>query len=819
MIKNYFKIAWRNLIKNKAFTIINVLGLTLGITTCLIVYLITGFELSYDTFHPDKERIYRAVSTFQKSSGDKNYNTAVPEPMAAAIRNDFTGVEKVVQFHNYYAKVNIRNGHSESKNFDIAREGEEPSEIIITDPEYFDIFKYQWLAGSAASMKEPLQVVLAESKAIKYFGPIPLNTIIGREIIYNDSLRLSVSGIVKDYPENSNFIFKDFISSATINYSFLKSEFRFNNWRGWSGYSQTFVKLSKGESLARFEKQAAVLVKKNMEIGHGVKVYIGLQPLSDIHFNTSFEAAYGRQVHLPTLYGLMGIALFILLIASINFINLSTAQSLQRAKEIGIRKVLGSKRAGLVLQFLSETFILTLFAVILSLLVTPPLIAAFRTFIPNGVTLNFNPQTLIFLLLVTLITSLLAGLYPAKVLSSYRPVVTLKGTGLQTGGGKNYLRRGLIVFQFAISLVFIICTIVIGNQIHYVLNADMGFTKDAIINIPTGRDYAKDKEEILAQQVKQVQGVQMVSVDMGTPAEKDHWGTVIKCRAVSDDEVESQFQTGDENYIRLYNLALVAGRNLLPSDTMKEVLINETCAKKLGFKKPADAIGQLLEAGMSDGADNKQLPIVGVLADFHSQSLHDPISPTFMSTSKEFSSVVTVKLSTQGKQVSNLKQTLAKIEGLWKDIYPNEKFEYKFFDKTIATFYDKEQKTAQLMNTAMAIAIFISCMGLFGLATFAAQQRTKEIGIRKVLGASVTGIVSMLSRDFVKLVFIAIVIASPVAYLFMRPWLQDFAYRINISWWIFVISGLSAVLIALVTVSFQAIKAAIANPVKSLRTE
>lgn len=819
MIKNYLKIAWRNLIKNRAFTAINIFGLTLGITACLIIYLITNFELSYDTFHTDKERIYRAVTTFQKSSGDKNYNSAVPGPMAATIRSEFTGVEKVAQFNNYYAKVTIPGDRNEPKKFDVANEGEEPSEIIITDPEYFDIFKYQWLAGNAASMKVPLHVVLTESKANKYFGSLPLNKIIGREIIYNDSLRLSVSGIVKDYPENSAFTFKDFISSATIKYTFLKEQFNLANWKGWSGYSQTFIKISKGTNPLQFEKQAVVLIKKNMEIGHGMKVSIGLQPLSDIHFNTSFEAAYGRQVHLPTLYGLMGVALFILLIASINFINLSTAQSLQRAKEIGIRKVLGSNRAALALQFLSETFILTLFAVILSIFITPPLISAFHAFIPNGVALNFSPQTLIFILLVTIITSLLAGSYPAKVLSSYLPVVILKGAGLQKSTGKNYLRKGLIVFQFTISLVFIICTLVIGNQIHYVLNADMGFAKDAIINIPTSGDYPMDKKDILAQQIKGVQGVQMVSIDMGTPAEKDHWGTILKCRAVSDDEVQSQFQTGDENYIQLYQLKLVAGRNLLPSDTMKEFLVNETCAKKLGFKKPGDAIGKLLEAGMSDGADGKQLPIVGVLADFHSQSLHDPISPTFMSTSKEFSRIVSVKLSTEGKQISNFRQTMAKIEKLWKDIYPNEKFEYKFFDKTIAKFYDKEQKTAQLMNTAMAIAIFISCMGLFGLATFAAQQRIKEIGIRKVLGASITGIVSMLSKDFLKLVLIAIVIASPIAYFFMHQWLQDFAYRINISWWVFVLSGLAAVSIALITVSFQAIKAAIANPVKSLRTE
>jgi ABC-type antimicrobial peptide transport system permease subunit len=313
----------------------------------------------------------------------------------------------------------------------------------------------------------------------------------------------------------------------------------------------------------------------------------------------------------------------------------------------------------------------------------------------------------------------------------------------------------------------------------------------------------------------------MVSVDLGTPAEESHWSTILKHKwSDAEEGIGAQFQAGDENYIQLYKLQLIAGRNLLPSDTMKEYLINETLAHQLGFKKPEDAIGKTIAGGGDDGeAAHKQLPIVGVLADFHQQSLHEQIAPTFISTSKKYSRIISVKLSTEGKQVKNFKETITRIENLWKNIYPGEKFEYKFFDDIIAKFYDKEIKTEALMNTAMGIAIFISCMGLFGLATFAAQKRTKEIGVRKVMGASVLSIVSMLSIDFVKLVLLALIIASPVAYYFMHQWLQDFAYRINISWWVFIIAGLVAVFIALTTISFQAIKAAVANPVKSLRTE
>ena len=531
------------------------------------------------------------------------------------------------------------------------------------------------------------------------------------------------------------------------------------------------------------------MIAKNMDLGDGTKVNILLQPLANIHFNINYAAAYGREVNLTTLYGLMVIAIFILLIAAINFINLSTAQSLQRAKEVGVRKVLGSSRKNLILQFLCETFILTAISVIISLLIVSPVISAFHSFLPDGVGLSFNPTTIIFILSVTLIITLFAGFYPAKILSAYLPVLTLKGANFQQSGGKNYLRKGLIVFQFTISLIFIIGTVIIGNQIKYVLHTDMGFAKDAIITIPGNQHYPKEKMQVLAQQIKTVAGVKMVSVDLGTPAEESHWSTILKSKDLGDKEVGAEFQAGDENYIKLYQLKLLSGRNLLPSDTMKEYLINETLAKQLGFKNPADAIGHTISSGGDDGTtSHKMLPIVGVLADFHTESLHDPIAPTFISTSKKYARMISVKLAANEQPNQSFKATTGQLEKLWKEVYPGEKFEYKFFDETIARFYDKEIKTEQLMNTVMAIAIFISCMGLFGLVTFEAQKRTKEIGIRKVLGASVFNIVSMFSWNFLKLILLAFIIASPLAYYFMHQWLQDFAYRINISIWVFVLS-------------------------------
>ncbi|MEP7323717.1 MAG: ABC transporter permease [Saprospiraceae bacterium] len=819
MFKNYFIIAWRNLVRNKAFTAINILGLALGISACLIIYLITSFELSYDCFHPDKERIYRAVSTMQKQNGDKQYASRVPNPVAATIKKEFTGVEAVTIFHNFYTKVAIPGVDGEIKKFDAAKFGTGSSDIIVTDPAYFKIIQYQWLAGSISSFEEPFNVVLTSSKAHQYFGPIPVGDMIGKKVIYSDSLLLTVSGIVQDYGKNSDFIFNDFISFSSVQNNFLKDQFSLKNWRNWSPLSQTFVKLASGTTTAQFEKQMGLLIKREMEAGPDLQVAITLQPLSDIHYNTLFDDAYGRRTNLPTLYGLMSIAVFILLIAAINFINLSTALSLNRTREIGIRKVLGSRRWALIAQFLIETGILTVCAVVVSLLLTPTLLTGFHSFIPEGVSLHFNTATLFFIIIITIVTGLLAGFYPAKVLSSYLPVISLKGSGKPSGTSKNYFRKGLIVLQFTISLALIIGSLVMGQQIKYVLSTDLGFAKDAVIVIPTYFGYSKEKKELLKDEIGKLTGVHEVSTAIGTPIEKRHSQTWIKCSAISDEQVASEYQTCDENYLALYQIKLIEGKNLTASDTMKEFLINETCAKKLGFNTPKEAIGKIVEIGYSDASSPKRGPIAGVVADFHSQSLHELIAPTFITQSNNFSRVINIKLATKDKQIRNFKQTITQIEKLWKEVYPNDKFEYAFFDDTIAKFYDKEQKTEQVINAAMTIAIFISCMGLFGLATFTAQQRIKEIGIRKVLGARILTIVSILSKDFLKPVAIAIVIACPIAYYCMHQWLQDFAFRISMNWLVFVLAGLAVIFIALITISFQTMKAAMTNPVKSLRNE
>lgn len=815
MFKNYFKIAWRSISRNKVYTSINVLGLSLGVCACLIIYLITSFELSYDTFHPDKERVYRIVTSMQNPQGNTSEGASGVVALPMAVRNELSGLEDVTGFYNYFAKVTIPGANNTAKKFFAPREGEQASPVIVAEPQYFRIFKYKWLHGDpSTALKEPFKVVLSRQEANKYFGAEPLENVMGKEVIYNDSLRLTVSGIVEDWDKHTDFGFKDFISFATVRHSFLKNDIDLQSWSMWDSDSQGYVKLANGVTAAQVEKQFPQFIKAHIKVQEGSKIQMSLQPLSDIHFNNRYQDSYSRQAHLPTLYGLMAIAVFILLIAAINFINLSTAQSLRRAKEVGVRKVLGSSKTNLTTQFLIETFIVTAVSLIIAVVAVNPIISVFNSIIPQGVALNlFSLPVLGFLVSILMITSLLAGFYPARVLSSYLPVLSLKGQGSPRLNNRGNLRKTLIVFQFTVSLVFIIGTLVVADQIRFALNKDMGFDKDAIITVHTDWNNTIDQLSVFCDKLRALPNVTKVSRHQQTPAAQRHGGTIIDYKGAGGAKIDASFDFCDENYVPLFGLKIVAGRNLAHSDTLKEYLVNETCAKALGFRKPADAVGKTVEIGMSDS----KRQIVGVVKDFNSKSLHEVISPFFMCSIKGRERAVSIKLA--GKDLSNFKATIAQIGSAWKEVYPNDKFEYTFFDQTIVGFYDKEQKTAQLMNTAMLIAIFISCMGLFGLATFTAQQRVKEIGIRKVLGASVARIVSMLSKDFLLLIVISLVIASPIAYYFMHTWLQGFAYRITINLWMFLLSGLAAIMIAFATVSFQAIKAALTNPVKSLRNE
>jgi putative ABC transport system permease protein len=813
MFKNYLKIAWRNLIRHKLYTSINVLGLSLGLCACIVIYTICSYEFSFDAFHKDRDRIYRVMGSVTENTGVRLNFGRVPLGVSQNGRTELSGLEVIAGLIPYNVRISIPDGNKPSKYFESKIGETHYLTTVIAEPQYFDIFKYKWLAGDAATaLNAPFKVVLTESKAHQYFGNQPLNEIIGKQIIYGDSVSVAVSGIVKDWDKNTDLAFTDFISFLTLQSDFLKNSVNPDSWGENDMPVWTFIKLSNATMPKDMNAQMAELVKR--KAGSQVKLALSLEPLSDIHFNADVIENPIRTANRPVLYGLIAIALFILLLAIMNFINLSTAQSIRRSREVGVRKALGGSRMSLVFQFLTETLTLTFCAVILAVLLVKPVLTAFDSFLPNGITFHlFHFSTIIFLSIVILVTSALAGLYPAKVLSSYLPVLCLKGVEGKKGGEQWLLRKGLIIFQFAVSLVFIIASIVVTKQLDYTRKKDPGFTSDAIIIIATPWGDSLSKLSVLAQRVKQITGVERTALQWLAPMTDN--GRVIQLRFNNEDqkEIEVGQIAGNEDFIPLYQIQLLAGRNLVHADSVKEFVINESFSRLMGNKAPGDALNKILYWR------DKGYPVVGVVADFHSSSFHDPISPLCIINRPDRERNLAIKMATKGKHADNIKTILSRVENVWKKIYPGGSFKYQFYDESLALLYQKDRQSAALVNTAMFIAIFISSIGLFGLALFTAEQRAKEISIRKVLGAGVANITIMLSKDFIVLVLTSLLIASPVAWYLMNKWLQSFAYRINISWWVFILAGGAAIFIALVTVSFQALKAAIVNPIKNLRPE
>jgi putative ABC transport system permease protein len=527
MLFKYFKIAWKNIVKSKGLSVINIFGLAIGISASLAIWFILQHELSYDTFHKDRDRIYRLVSDFG-TTGDHGYSSAVPMPTAAEAKLKLSGIETITCFHNYNATVTIPIRGTEPKHFPKAPDNQNNNELVFAAPEYFKLFNYQWLVGNPVSaLTEPYRVVLSTREAQKYFGSTDWESLIGRQVIYDDSIKTTVAGIVEELQGNTDFTFADFISYSTIDAGYLRGVMQSFNWTFWDSHVQTFAKLEKGRAVVPIEKELTMLVGSHFNWDPGAyRVY--LQPLSDLHYSQKYHMDYGKQANLSSLYGLLGIAAIILIIAAINFVNLSLAQSLQRVKEIGIRKILGSSRAGLVYQFLTETFLMSLLALIVSLMIMKPVLAAFPSFVPKGVLSDLlDPKTILFMISLLAITTLLSGLYPSLVLSSFQPADALKSKTGVRGGFSDHFRKGLIVFQFTISLIFIIASIFIGNQIHYMLRKDLGFKQDAIITLNTSGWDAVGKKQLFAERVRNLPGVEQVSLDDLPPAV--HGNRLMSC--------------------------------------------------------------------------------------------------------------------------------------------------------------------------------------------------------------------------------------------------------------------------------------------------
>lgn len=810
MLKNYIKTTLRHLWRQRLFTILNVLGLAIGISASWIIYRMVDYEFSFDKKQPDSEQIFQIVSRASSSDGTEGGFAGVSKGLLSPLLNDISGLKAVVPMYYRYSEIaSINKDQEKPLNID------NPEKQVGTLPSYFEMIPYKWLAGnSKTALDAPNKVVLTQSRAQRYFPDMPAQSVLGKTIIYNDTLSVVVSGIVADLDYPSSFDAQEFFAISS-------QDLISDDWDEKNSDNLLYIKLANGGTPNAVLQQLNTINesynKKNFE-KYNYKTWYDTLSLADKHFAVEY-GSNTRTANKKVLYGLIGIAVFLIALACVNYINLSTAQIPQRAKEIGIRKTLGSTPAKLINRFLGETLTITLLAILLSFLFSFFAFRLFSDFIPEGMQdfVNYKGMIVFGVLLIAIVT-ILSGIYPAWLITRVQTVNVLKGqTEKAMGGSRFNLRKSLIVFQFVVAQIFIISAVIIGQQLRYSLNKDFGFNHEAVLTIDVPfkihiNEEFKGRLSVLKQELEK--HPEITAIALGELPMSDNMMATILTYQSDTGRIQQQvmFKNIDTDYIDLYNIPLLAGRNLQESDTTREYIINEVALKAFGFPTPESAIGKQLT-----NYNDKNLPITGVVRDFHEFSLKSGIEPAAFISEKNNFRTLNIKLPTS--QPDQWEKAIQIIETEWKGVYPGVPFEYKFYDETIASLYEQERNTSKLVGAATGVTIFISCLGLFGLATLTAFQRTKEIGIRKVLGATVTGIVKILSKDFVKLVFIAIIIASPIAWWAMNQWLQDFAYRVEIQWWMFVLAGTIAVFIALLTVSSQAVKAAIAKPVDSLRDE
>jgi putative ABC transport system permease protein len=818
------KLAWRNILRQRWYSLIHVLGLAIGICVCIVIFLIGRYELSFDNFHPDANRIYRIVGDVRDKDGNLIFLNS-PFKEVAGIEHLIAGFEAKAAFHVFGSTISVPSANGQViKTYDNRQDGSYALSTILTGPDFFNVFPHVWLAGSPSVLDQPGHIVLAESVARKYFGTDKVDQILDRKVIYEDSLTLTVAGIVSDWSRPSDLNYTSFISIGTAPKTWLRERIPTIDWSSLQPRrSQAFVRLEKGVVPARVNAELAEYIRRlkpaPVLFAGASHLRLYLQSLHDVHYTPDFHPADTGddfpKAYLPLIYALMWVALFVLGLAIINFINLSTAQSFQRMKEVGVRKVMGSSRGALVGQFLVETLLLTLFALALSLLLILPAFWLFGDSIPAGVRFRFwDGGNWLFLLGMTVFTTLIAGFYPARLMSSYLPVLSLKGSLDKSGTGGVGLRRALVIFQFSFSLFFIIGSIVIGRQVGYMRNSDKGFNSDGVVTV----DYpaaGRGQMRLYAEAISNLPGVKQAILQGHAPMGREHpmatfvyrWENMKKAL-----ETTAEVEIADTGLIPFYQMRLVAGSNVCSGENMIPVVINETYARALGYNDPAQACGKQLlyrENGL-------WYTIVGVVRDYHQTSFHETIRPLIIITWLSDAKSVAVRLDVQGDPA---KKVMAALASKWRTLFPQVPFISTSLQETVDRLYLEENRTALLMQSATVIMILVSCMGLFGLALFSASRRAKEIGIRKVLGATVASVSLLLSREFLLLVITAVVIASPLAWFLANNWLRNFGYRTEVDGWVLVEAGGATLVLAMVTVGFQAFRVASVNPVDVLRDQ
>ena len=807
MFRNYLKTAFRNLVKSKFYTSLNIVGLAVGIATCLLILLYVLDELNFDRYNSNADRIYRVNNEIK--FGDNHFDLAVvPALMGTTMVKEMPEVEQYTRLQ-WHGGLLIKKGNENLK------EGR----VAWGDSTLFDVFTLPLIAGDPkTALREPRSLVLTEKIAKKYFNSID---VVGKEMIINDSQNYKITAVIKDIPSNSHFNFDIFVA-ATEN-----PDSRDDNWlsENWN----TYILLKKNTDLNKLNTEMNNMMDRYagpalQSVTHvpldqfkksGGYVRASLTPLTDIHLHSNKTAELDGNGNIQFVYIFSAIALFILLIACVNFMNLSTARSFNRAREVGVRKVLGSLRKNLIQQFLTESVLISFISLLFAVLIAWALLPYFNQLSDKTIQVNtiFQPKMLISLVALMMIVGLLAGSYPAFFLSSFQPIAVLKGK-LATGFKKSWLRNALVIFQFFITIILTIGTIVIFNQLNYIRAKDIGFNRNQVLII-NGTNALGDKAITFENELSGIPGVQNVTMTGFLPTNYDRNNNAFFTSPALDPKsaMSMQMWSVDENYIPTLGMKLTDGRNFSKQYLTDStgIIVNEAAAKFLNTK---DILNKKLYSITNfKTKELNEFHIVGVVKNFNFSSLRDLITPLALHLGKS-NDAISVRVD-----AANIPSVLAGIKSKWITLAAGQPFDYGFMDDQFNKLYSSEQQVGRISITFSLLAIVIACLGLFGLVTYAAEQRTKEIGIRKVLGANVPVIVSMIVKDFLKLVIIASIIAFPVAWWGMNKWLQNFAYRVDMGWWIFAIAALFAIVVTLATISYQAIKAAVANPVKSLRSE
>lgn len=792
MLWNYLKVTWRNIRRYKGYSFINIVGLAVGLASCILILLWVQDELSYDRFHTNGNDLYRVVAEWRKTKPASHY-WPVCAPLAPALKEEYPEIIKAARFTRLRRGQLVKFG---SKNFN-------ESQICLTDPDFFEMFTFPFVQGDArTALSNPESIVLTEEMAAKYFGT---EDPIGKTLNINNEYDFIVTGVIKNIPHNSHLQF-DFLASFVRIEDFEKAWEVLDNWT-LNGFA-TYIELEERASAAVLTDKIANYRQKKVPESKDV---LYLQPLKDIHLYSS-HILFGieGQGDIRYVYIFSIVAFFVLFIASINFMNLSTARSSNRAKEVGLRKVVGAKRAQLIRQFFCESIVMAFCSLILAVVLAELFLPVFTNLSGKQLSLDLSSHIniLFTIVLLTLITGFLSGSYPAFFLSSLRPVKILKGISKTEGQGYLF-RRILVVSQFSLSILLIICTVVVSHQVEFMRNKKLGFDKDQVAYFPI-RDELVPRYDSFKSELLKNTGIKNVAVSSNLPTS----GVILTTDKVTwegknpEEVVVLEVTSAGYDFIETFNMEIVKGRSFskeFSSDEEEAIVINETAEKVIGIEDP---VGKQLVFGES------AVTIIGVVKDYHFKSLHSEIEPLVLAIVPDLFRYVFVKLDT-----ADIQNTLIDIESTWKSFFPDTPFEFHFLDEAYDKLYRSEQRMGSLFNTFTILAIVISCLGLFGLASFMAEKRTKEIGIRKVLGASIAGIIILLNKQFTRWVLIANVVAWPIAYYVMSKWLQGFAYRINLEIWIFALAALAALVIAVFTVSYQSVRAALANPVDSLRYE